>query len=66
MRFFLIAVYVAVDNPNGNKLILANVLITLFVDGKRAVISGLRKFKNPPPSLFIRVIPEPVIDEIPF
>ena len=66
MSFFLIAAYVAANNPNGNKLLLANGLITLFIYGKPAVISGLRKFKNPPPSVFIRVIPEPVIDEIPF
>ena len=67
---------------------------TIFINGKPAVINGLRKFKNTPSwlviflvvafnkipllskdlttfvisfnSLFFKVIPEPVSDEIPF
>ena len=36
------------DNPNRNKTFLANGVSTYFIDGKPAVINGLRKFKNPP------------------
>ena len=37
-----------VDNPNGNKIFLANSVSIFFINGKPAVINGLRKFKNPP------------------
>ena len=36
------------NNLNGNKTFLPNGVSTLFINGKRAVINGLRKFKNPP------------------
>ena len=32
------------DNPNGNKTLLANGVSTLFINGKPAVITRLRKF----------------------
>ena len=36
------------DNPNGNKTYLGNGVIALFINGKPAVINGLRKLRNPP------------------
>ena len=35
------------DNRNGNKSLLANGVISLFINGKPAAINGLRKIKNP-------------------
>ena len=37
---------VPADNPNGNKTFLVNGISTFFINGKPAVINGLRKFKN--------------------
>ena len=39
------------DNPNGNKTYLGNGVIALFINGKPAVINGLRKLRNHPPWL---------------
>ena len=49
-NFFLIAASTAdipADNPNSNKTLLANTVSTFFINGKTAVINGLRKSKNP-------------------
>ena len=35
------------DYPNGMKILLANGVSTLFINGKPAVIDGLRKLRNP-------------------
>ena len=35
------------DNSNCNKRFLASGVSTFFINGKPAVITGLRKFKNP-------------------
>ena len=32
-------------NPNGTKTLLTNGLITFFINGKPAIINGLRKLK---------------------
>ena len=48
--FFWIAASAAdipAGNPNGHKTLLANGVSTFFINGKTAVINGLRKFKNP-------------------
>ena len=34
------------DNPNGNKIFLANRVSTLFIKSKLALINGLAKLKN--------------------
>ena len=39
-----------------NKTFLANGVSTLFINGKPAVINGLRKFKNPPSWLVIFLV----------
>ena len=93
MNFFWIAASdadIAADNPNDNKIFLANGVSTLFINGKPAVINGLRKLRIPPSwlaiflivpfnkiplfskdlitfiisliSLFVRVIPAPLLD----
>ena len=45
------------DNPKGKKAFLANGVSIFFINGKPAVINGLRKFKNPPywPAIFLVV-----------
>ena len=42
------AANIPADNTNGKKALLANGVSAHFVNGKLAVINGLRKFKNPP------------------
>ena len=37
---------IAADNPDGKKTILARDVSALFINGKPAVINGLRKFKG--------------------
>ena len=44
------------DNPNGIKTLLANGVSTLFINGKLAIINGLRKFNNPTLSLVIFLV----------
>ena len=49
--FFEIAASAAdipADNPNGIKALLANGVNTFFINGKPAVINGLRRLRNPP------------------
>ena len=51
MNFFQIAASAAdspADNPDGNKTFLASGVSTLFINGKPAVIKGLKIFENPP------------------
>ena len=38
----------AAVNPNGTKTLLAKWVSTLFINGKPAVINGLRKLRNHP------------------
>ena len=40
-------VAIPADNPNGMKKLLARGISTLFINGKPAVINGLRKLRNP-------------------
>ena len=50
MGFFWIAASVAdiaADNPNGNKILLARSVSTLFINDETAVINSLGKFENP-------------------
>ena len=42
------AVDILADNPNEIKTCLANGVSTRFINGKPAVINGLRKLRNPP------------------
>ena len=84
----------AVVNPEGTKTLLGDGVSKCFINGKPAVINGLRKLRNPPSwlvfflvvhfikiplfskdlitfiisfiSLFVRVIPQPIVNEIPF
>ena len=37
---------IATDNPNGNKTFLTNDVNILFINGKSAVINGLRELRN--------------------
>ena len=43
----------AAANPNGIKILLANGVSTVFINGKPAVINDLRKLRNPPSRLVI-------------
>ena len=57
--FFLTAASVAdaaAVNLNGTKTLLANGVSTFFINGKPAVINGLRKLKNPPSWLVIGLV----------
>ena len=47
MNFFWIAAS-SVDNPNGIKTILVNGVRKVFINGKPAVINGIRKLRIPP------------------
>ena len=46
----------ATVNPNGIKMFLANVVSTLFINDKPAVINGLRKLRNPCSWLIILLV----------
>ena len=48
--FFLIAsaANIPTDNPNSNKTLLGGGVSSVLINGKPAVINGLRKFKNCP------------------
>ena len=57
--FFWIAASAAdipADHPNGIKTLLANGVCTLFINGKPAVINGLRKLGNPSSWLAVFVV----------
>ena len=49
---------VAADNPNSNRILLANEVSTLslFINGKRAAINDLRKLRNHPSLIVIFVV----------
>ena len=47
------AVEAAAVNPKGTKTLLANGVCTFFINGKPAVINGLRKLRNPTSWLFM-------------
>ena len=47
------AASISADNPNGTKTLLVDGVIKIFINGKPAVINGLRKFRNSPFRLVI-------------
>ena len=49
------AASISADNPNGTKTLLVDGVIKIFINGKPAVINGLRKFRNSPFRLVIRM-----------
>ena len=46
----------AAVNPNVTKVLLGNSVSAFFINGKPAVINGLRKLRNPPFKLIILVL----------
>ena len=47
---------VAADNPNVNKTVLTRGVSILFINGRPAVINGLRKMRNPPSGLVMSLL----------